>query len=64
MYLDHNIGQPWFASLANSILNTDEIKIFPNPASEYIFIDGIETPTRVLIYTLSGQKVVATRTFY
>jgi hypothetical protein len=51
-------GQPWFASLANSILNTDEIKIFPNPASEYIFISGIETPTRILIYTLSGQKVL------
>lgn len=50
-------GEPWFSSLASSTFEFESVKVFPNPASEYLYVSGIENNTNVAIYTISGQKV-------
>ncbi|MFY7938682.1 MAG: endonuclease, partial [Flavobacterium sp.] len=51
-------GQPWFAALASeSFDTTDVIKVYPNPATEHIFVSGISNLSKVEIFSVFGTKV-------
>lgn len=50
-------GQPWFATLTSSSFDATEVKVYPNPASEHIFISGVTGTSKVEILSVSGAKV-------
>ncbi|MBP6128204.1 endonuclease [Flavobacterium sp.] len=50
-------GQPWFSALANESFETTDVKVYPNPAIEHVFVSGITNLSKVEIYTISGTKV-------
>lgn len=52
-----NYGQPWFAALASESFDVSEVKVFPNPAVEHIFISGLTGTSKVEIFSVSGAKV-------
>lgn len=52
-----NFGQPWFAALSSESFDASEVKVFPNPASEHIFVSGLLRSSKVEIFSVSGAKV-------
>ena len=50
-------GNPWFAALASESFDVSEVKIFPNPATEYIFVLGLLGTSKVEIFSVFGTKV-------
>ncbi len=50
-------GQPWFAALASESFNFLDVKVYPNPATDHIFISGITSLSKVEIFSLLGTKV-------
>ena len=52
-----NYGQPWFAALSSPSFEVSEVKVYPNPATEHIFISGLLGTSKVEIFTISGAKV-------
>jgi endonuclease I len=50
-------GQPWFAALASESFDVSEVKVYPNPAAEHIFISGLFGTSKVEIFSVSGAKV-------
>ena len=50
-------GQPWFSALASASFEVSEVKVFPNPAAEHIFISGLLDTSKVEIFSVSGAKV-------
>ena len=52
-----NYGQPWFAALASESFDVSEVKVYPNPATEHIFISGLLGTSKVEIFSVSGAKV-------
>jgi endonuclease I len=52
-----NYGQPWFASLSTQSSIESRVAVYPNPASEYLMISGLEGSSKVAIYTVLGQLV-------
>ena len=50
-------GQPWFSALASASFEVSEVKVFPNPAAEHIFITGLRGTSKVEIFSISGAKV-------
>jgi endonuclease I len=52
-----NYGQPWFAALASESFDVSEVKVYPNPAAEHIFISGLFVTSKVEIFSVSRVKV-------
>jgi hypothetical protein len=52
-----NYGQPWFSSLSTQSPIENRVAVYPNPASEYLIISGLEDSSKVAIYTVLGQLV-------
>lgn len=50
-------GQPWFSALASASFEVSEVKVFPNPAVDHIFISGLKGTSKVEIFSVSGAKV-------
>ena len=50
-------GQPWFAALANESFETTDVKVYPNPATDHIFVTGIKSLSKVEIFSFLGTKV-------
>lgn len=50
-------GQPWFAALASESFETTDVKVYPNPATEHIFVSGITNLSKVEIFSVLGTKV-------
>jgi endonuclease I len=50
-------GQPWFAALASESFETTDVKVYPNPATEHIFVSGITNFSKVEIFSMLGTKV-------
>lgn len=53
-FLDNLIFSPT-ASLSNSDFSFSKLKVFPNPANDYVFIENNEVITKIEIATISGQ---------
>lgn len=52
-----NVGQPWFAALANETFDSNKVVLYPNPAKDHFVISGIADKGTVEIYSALGQKV-------
>ncbi|OGS75788.1 MAG: ribonuclease [Flavobacteria bacterium RIFCSPLOWO2_12_FULL_31_7] len=50
-------GNPWFSALASESFEVSEVKVFPNPAAEHIFVSGLRGTSKVEIFSISGAKV-------
>lgn len=50
-------GNPWFSALASESFEVSEVKVFPNPAAEHIFVSGLRGTSKVEIFAISGAKV-------
>lgn len=55
-----NYGQTWFAALASESFDVSEIKVYPNPATEHIFVSGLTGTSSVQIFSIAGAKVFET----
>jgi len=52
-----NFGQPWFSNLSTQSPIENKVAVYPNPASEYLIVSGLEGTSKVEIYTITGQLV-------
>ena len=50
-------GSPWFAALASESFDVTDVKVYPNPATDHIFVSGIKSLSKVEIFSLLGAKV-------
>lgn len=50
-------GNPWFAALASESFDISEVKVYPNPAAEHLFISGLLGASKLEIFSVSGAKV-------
>lgn len=50
-----NFGQPWSSSLSTQNPIENRIVVYPNPASEYLIVSGLDGSSKVEIYTITGQ---------
>lgn len=57
-----NFGQPWSFALSTTYFDSSQIKIYPNPASDYLMVSGVEGKSELVIYTIT-QQVVYKSTF-
>ena len=52
-----NFGQPWSSTLSTQNTIENRVVVYPNPASEYLIVSGLDGSSRVEIYTITGQLV-------
>ncbi|MDP5001983.1 MAG: endonuclease [Flavobacterium sp.] len=52
-----NFGQQWFSTLSTQNPIENRVAIYPNPASDYLIVSGLEGSSKVEIYTITGQLV-------
>lgn len=52
-----NFGQPWFATLSNQTVTSTEVKVYPNPTTDYLVISGINGTSKGKIIAITGQEV-------
>lgn len=55
-----NYGQPWFSALATSTFSDLQVQMYPNPATNYISIAGLQEKANVSIVSVTGQKILET----
>lgn len=55
-----NYGDTWSSVLFNESFSNTSIKVYPNPTIDYIIVTGVQTPAKVEIYNITGQKVLET----
>lgn len=56
-----NQGEVWNQSLSVNANQIDSISIYPNPASSYIQIKGINFKTTIEVFSMTGKKVLESR---
>jgi len=52
-----NFGQPWSSTLSTQNPIENRVVVYPNPATEYLIVSGLEGSSKVEIYTITGQLV-------
>ena len=52
-----NYGQPWSATLSTQTPIENKVVVYPNPASDYLIVSGLDGASKVEIYTVTGQLV-------
>lgn len=52
-----NFGQPWSRTLSTQTPIENRVAVYPNPASDYLIVSGLEGTSKVEIYTITGQLV-------
>ena len=52
-----NFGQPWSATLSTQTPIENKVAVYPNPASDYLIVSGLDGASKVEIYTITGQLV-------
>ncbi|MQP53204.1 MULTISPECIES: endonuclease [unclassified Flavobacterium] len=50
-----NYGQPWSVTLSTQSLIENRVAVYPNPASDYLIVSGLEGSSKIEIYTVTGQ---------
>ncbi len=55
-----NTGQPWFAALATPTFSESKVRLYPNPAKDFLQISGTNEASVLEIYALSGAKLFTT----
>jgi len=54
----NNQGEVWNQSLSLTQNSTEQISIYPNPASSYIQLQGISKDSLIQMYSMTGKKAV------
>jgi hypothetical protein len=54
-----NFGQQWFSTLSTSYFSDREVVIYPNPMNDSFMISGLESQSRVEVYTNIGELIFA-----
>jgi hypothetical protein len=57
----NNQGEVWNQPLSITQNITEEISIYPNPASSYIQLQGISNDSLIQLYSMTGKKVLETK---
>ena len=52
-----NFGQPWFSTLSTQNPIENRVVVYPNPATEYLMVSGLQGTSKIEIYTITGQLV-------
>lgn len=55
-------GQPWFSTLSQENLLNDKVKIYPNPAKDFLYIEGIDEGL-VQVFNMQGQNIFEKKLF-
>ena len=55
--LGNSVGQVWSMALSVDGEKTSSIKIFPNPTTGTVFINGIKNESTVEVFSLDGRKL-------
>ncbi|WP_445719641.1 endonuclease [Flavobacterium sp.] len=50
-----NYGQPWSVTLSTQSPIENRVAVYPNPASDYLIVSGLEGSSKIEIYTVTGQ---------
>lgn len=54
-----NYGDSWSFALSNdSFFTENSIKVYPNPTTDYLIVDGVEGSAKIEMYNLTGQQVL------
>lgn len=53
-----NFGQPWSFALSNENFHNNQVKVYPNPTTDYLIFSGIAGKAKAEIYSISGQLIV------
>lgn len=56
-----DVKMPLSGTVSISEVETDNVRIYPNPADRQVCVSGIEHGSRVFVFDLSGRKVCETR---
>ena len=54
----NKVGQVWNQGLGLQEVNTMDIKIYPNPTRDRIYLAGIRINTRMEIFTMDSRKLM------
>ena len=56
-----NFGQPWSATLATISQNkvADTIMVYPNPATNFVTITGLDFDSKLELFSVDGKKIAA-----
>ncbi|WP_333809540.1 endonuclease [Flavobacterium sp.] len=52
-----NYGQQWFSTLSTQNPIENKVVVYPNPASDYLIISGLDGASKVEIFTITGQII-------
>lgn len=52
-----HVGEPWSATLSTPDVDALQVLLYPNPANDYLYIDGVQDRGQLEVYTITGQKV-------
>lgn len=55
-------GQSWFSTLSQENLLNDKVKIYPNPAKDFLYIEGIDDGL-VQVFNMQGQNIFEKKLF-
>ena len=53
-----NVGETWNLPLSVNEINTQNIKVYPSPASNKLYIKGILNATELLLFSADGRQVL------
>jgi len=52
-----NVGDPWMQPLNVSEFDMTNIRVFPNPTSNRIYINGLRSQTKIEVLSIEGRKI-------
>ena len=52
-----NYGQPWFSTLSNASFEKNTVVVYPNPANNRIYISGIDSQTKLQLFSVQGSSL-------
>ncbi|HXJ99971.1 MAG TPA: endonuclease [Gelidibacter sp.] len=57
----NKVGQVWNKSLGLEAANDVQLKIYPNPVQDRVFVSGIKNETQMALFTIDGRQVFKTK---
>ncbi|PSG88731.1 endonuclease [Aurantibacter aestuarii] len=55
----NNVGDVWNNSLSTPTFEKDNFVMYPNPASDKLYISGLQSQAKITIYSTEGRKVLS-----
>ncbi|MFM2230401.1 MAG: hypothetical protein RL607_1659 [Bacteroidota bacterium] len=51
-------GEPWSFALQNQSFATSSVWVYPNPANDFVKVNGVTQPTQISIWDVTGKQVL------